>query len=613
MGTSVSLNSVSYTIPLTGEDDWGVSTSNYLIALATGVLSKAGGSFTLTAEVDFGASYGVKSAYYKSRGTASSTGIMRLANAETVSWRNAANSADLPLTVNSSNVLNYNSNPILTLALGSAYHSLKMNAGGTAYEWGSIVNANVDASAAITYSKLSLSDSILNADINSAAAIAYSKLNLGTSIVNADISGSAAIAYSKLSLGTSIVNADISASAAIAYSKLSLGTSIVNADISASAAIAYSKLNLGTSIVNADVNASAAIAYSKLALTGSVLFADMASSAVVDEDNMVSDSAVKLPTQQSVKAYVDTSITAVTGGAHSPEDRNNYTINASVGSSALTVALKTRAGSDPSAGSPVTVGFRNSTLATGDYSTVTATAATSVVVPSGATMGWTSGDTRYVYVYALNNSGTLELAVASQMMNESALHTTTAVDTSSDSASGKYSTTARTSVAVRYLGKVLMTQATAGTWASSPTEISTINQPRSAIAMDDSEATRLGLKFYAHNVNYNNGLGPDISGPAGIAVVNSSFMPYQLQDGSWRMRFNFDITVSPTATVHDCTIVGVTFDGDQAIYGYAGSSVDIRSQVNGSAGTMIQRLSSTTTASRWAGDVALASKPTWAY
>lgn len=65
---------------------------------------------------------------------------------------------------------------------------------------------------------------IANANIDAAAAIAYSKLNLATSIVNADISGSAAIAYSKLNLATSIVNADISTSAAIAVSKLAAGT-----------------------------------------------------------------------------------------------------------------------------------------------------------------------------------------------------------------------------------------------------------------------------------------------------------------------------------------------------------------------------------------------------
>ena len=62
--------------------------------------------------------------------------------------------------------------------------------------------------------------SIINSDINAAAAIAYSKLNLATSLVNADINAAAAIAYSKLNLATSIVNADINAAAAIAVSKL---------------------------------------------------------------------------------------------------------------------------------------------------------------------------------------------------------------------------------------------------------------------------------------------------------------------------------------------------------------------------------------------------------
>jgi hypothetical protein len=65
---------------------------------------------------------------------------------------------------------------------------------------------------------------IVNGDINASAAIAYSKLSLTTSIVNGDISTSAAIAYSKLSLTTSIVNGDISTSAAIAITKLAAST-----------------------------------------------------------------------------------------------------------------------------------------------------------------------------------------------------------------------------------------------------------------------------------------------------------------------------------------------------------------------------------------------------
>jgi hypothetical protein len=65
---------------------------------------------------------------------------------------------------------------------------------------------------------------IVNADVNTSAAIAYSKLALTGSIVNADVSSSAAIVYSKLTLTGSIVNADINSLAAIARSKVATGT-----------------------------------------------------------------------------------------------------------------------------------------------------------------------------------------------------------------------------------------------------------------------------------------------------------------------------------------------------------------------------------------------------
>jgi hypothetical protein len=84
--------------------------------------------------------------------------------------------------------------------------------------------ANVTITAAIG------SEVIVNADVNPSAAIAYSKLNLADSIVNADVSASAAIAYSKLNISGLITSADIAD-----------GT-IVNDDINASAAIALSKL-----------------------------------------------------------------------------------------------------------------------------------------------------------------------------------------------------------------------------------------------------------------------------------------------------------------------------------------------------------------------------------
>jgi len=268
MSTNVTLNGTSYTIPAVGEGSWGTNVTNYLVALASGVLQKAGGSFTLTADVDFGATYGLKSAYFSSRSTPATAGIMRLGNDENVSWRNAANSANLDLTVNSSDVLEFNGNPLNTLALGAANTVLNVNAGGTASEYDLLVNLNVDAAAAIDYSKLAAmtsaniligsgsnvatvtavsgdvslsnagvvaiaSDVIIDADVNSAAAIAYSKLaaltaanilvgngsNVATSVtmsgdVSLDNAGVAAIGSEV------IVNADVSTSAAIAYSKL---------------------------------------------------------------------------------------------------------------------------------------------------------------------------------------------------------------------------------------------------------------------------------------------------------------------------------------------------------------------------------------------------------
>ena len=205
MGTIISFAGVSYTIPAEGDSNWGTTLSNYFIALSTGTLQRSGGSFTLTAELDFGNAYGLKGAYYKSSAAnPSSAGILRLGNNESIGWRNAANSADYLLKVNASNEFQFNGTKILLS--------------------GSVVNADIDAAAAIAYSKLNLSGSIVNADVNASAAIAYSKLNLSGSIVNADINASAAIAYSKLNLSTSIVNADINASAAIALYKLAATT-----------------------------------------------------------------------------------------------------------------------------------------------------------------------------------------------------------------------------------------------------------------------------------------------------------------------------------------------------------------------------------------------------
>jgi sporulation protein YlmC with PRC-barrel domain len=194
-------------------------------------------------------------------------------------------------------------------------------AGVTAISSGVIVNADVNASAAIDKTKISgtavtltdtgtitstmiENDTIINADIKSNAAIAYSKLSLSGSIVNADVNASAAIAYSKLNLATSITNSDIATSAAISLSKLASGTAAqvivhsgsgvptattVTGDvtISSSGVTAISS----DTIVNADINASAAIDKTKIsgtaitaADTGTVTSTMIADGTIVNAD-----------------------------------------------------------------------------------------------------------------------------------------------------------------------------------------------------------------------------------------------------------------------------------------------------------------------------------------
>lgn len=114
MSILVTFNNASFIIPTPGEVGWGTNLDNYFVAIAAGALQKSGGNFVLSAETDFGASFGLKSLYYLSRtANPAGTGILRLANnSDAVSWRNAANNADLPLMVNNINQLLFNGNVV---------------------------------------------------------------------------------------------------------------------------------------------------------------------------------------------------------------------------------------------------------------------------------------------------------------------------------------------------------------------------------------------------------------------------------------------------------------------------------------------------------------------
>lgn len=117
MSTPVTYNGNSYNVPAYQDTGYAQGTGNlssYLIALATGSLTLAGGNFPITSDVNFGASFGLISLYYKSRSAGIATsGIIRLANADAIAWRNAAGGGNKTLFVNSSDQLEYPAGDIL--------------------------------------------------------------------------------------------------------------------------------------------------------------------------------------------------------------------------------------------------------------------------------------------------------------------------------------------------------------------------------------------------------------------------------------------------------------------------------------------------------------------
>ena len=154
------------------------------------------------------------------------------------------------------------------------------------------------------------------------------------------------------------------------------------------------------------------------------------------------------------------------GSMTKPPEPGIQSITASVAANALTVTLN-----------PTTLDFRSATLTSGAVVSRVIPSAISVVVSSGSTLGTVSAVQSQIVVLALDNAGTVELAVVNiaggTSLTETGLISTTAEGGAgaADSATVIYSTTARTNVAYRVVGYVESTQATAGTWNTTPSTI----------------------------------------------------------------------------------------------------------------------------------------------
>lgn len=143
-------------------------------------------------------------------------------------------------------------------------------------------------------------------------------------------------------------------------------------------------------------------------------------------------------------------------------------------------------------------------------------------------------------------------------------------------------------------------------------------------AMSDSLATQMGLKQYYAGTNYNGGISPTVTNNGGSpATTRAIFVPYMVQDGTWRLKFNISMTFSSaTITQRIITINGVLFKNVSGAYqpisgmfvaGTLGSVTQCWADPN--TATLVVTYTSTLTATGVAasGDVELDAKPSWAY
>jgi hypothetical protein len=423
LATVVTYNGVSYSIPGIGESNWGgvIGVDGILVALAQNTLSTGGGLFALSADLDFGPSAGLVAAYFKSRSSnLPATGTFRLANGDTIAFRNHANSADLALSVNASDQLTFGGSGLIS---GNSTTTLQNKLFGDAS----------DATKTVGFS------------------------------TSGSTTGKAVTLLFAATGNRTLTFPDVTDNVVTRTSTDTLTNKTLTQPVISGSG--------GTLTLPAGPDT----------LVGRATTDTLTNKTMVYSSNTFS-------------------------GIFSPTVQANIGLSASVGSSALTIALKTKAGTDASATDKVVIGFRNATLTTGTYQERTVSAALSIVVPSSATLGQASANSEYVYVYAIDNAGTVELAVSGRkIFDETTVQSSTTISSSATSGNTLYSTTGRSNVAIKLIGRLLVSEATAGTWASAPSEI-------------DLGSFQLG-QYPTIACRYNTAAGQSISASTNTAIV----------------------------------------------------------------------------------------------
>lgn len=236
----------------------------------------------------------------------------------------------------------------------------------------------------------------------------------------------------------------------------------------------------------------------------------------------------------------------------------NAALAASVAGNALTIALKGADGSDPSATNPVVIPTRSTTATSGDYDWFVQTAASSVVVPSGATLGTSNNVPFRIWVVVFNNGGIIQLGVINCLsatdvypLSDDRIASSTTIGTGADSAQVFYTTSGVTSKAFRVLGYFDYGSGlgTAGAYASAPT-FGVMHGPGSKLPGDTVQRVRTYFT--------------SLVAPAGVAIPRDDTIPQSTEGAEYMTR-----AITPTSAANVLRILGhATVNpevGDQAV------------------------------------------------
>lgn len=121
MAIPLDINGAVFEYPEDFNENWGVAATGWAQAVTNGMLQMQGGSFPLTADVNFGPNFGLLSKYFETRSTfPATTGTVRLSPADAgIAWRNNAHGGNLVLTTDASDNLLFNGNPIASSGGGA--------------------------------------------------------------------------------------------------------------------------------------------------------------------------------------------------------------------------------------------------------------------------------------------------------------------------------------------------------------------------------------------------------------------------------------------------------------------------------------------------------------